>query len=85
MVLFVSFHIYCSEGSGGAEVLACAAANALGFVDSRNIGSQLVVGVKRNHLDSTCRAMALAVAAVYTVADRDTVVFDPYGVTNLCA
>ena len=82
MVNFISFHINRAERSGGAEVLAGTAADAAVFVHGGHF-YRTIRSVVIHHLDGSRRAMALAVAARNTVAQRNAVLLDPYGVADV--
>ena len=83
MMHFVAFHIDGREGTGGTEVLAGTAADAALLVDGGHVGRFVVIGIAGHHLDGSCGTVALAVAAVYTVGEHQTVLLNPYGVANL--
>ena len=82
MVHFISFHVYCAERSGGAEVLAGATADAFVLVD----GGHLHLAIRAfviHHLDSSSGAMSCTVAAADTVGQHHAVILDPNGVTHM--
>ena len=80
---FVPFDVDGAEGTRGTQILAGSTAYATTLVDGRDVGRLFVVGVARNHIDGTRRTVARTVAALHTIADSHTVLFDEYGVTNL--
>ena len=81
---FVPFDVDGAEGTRGTQILAGSTAYATTFVDGRDVGRLFVVGVARNHIDSTHGTVACTVAALHTIVDGYTVLFDEYGMTNLC-
>ena len=82
-MLFVAFYVDGREGTCRTQILTGTTAYATVFVDSRNVGRCLVVGVAGYHLNGTDRTVAGAVAAFHTIGQRNTVFLDPYGMTYL--
>ena len=81
-MLDVTFNINGTERSGGAEVLTCAAADALAWLDSRNHdGLTVVLGF--HPLDGSCGAVVGAVVAVDPFCDYHAVVFEPNGMSHV--
>ena len=80
---FVSFYIDGAEGTGRAEVLARAAADAALGVDGRELERVGIVGIRRHHGDGLRGAMAGAVVTCHLIPVHDAVLFDPYGVAYL--
>jgi hypothetical protein len=82
-VYFVTFDINCREGTCGTKILAGTATDAGSFIDSRNIGTQLVVRIERHHLNGSYGTVTSAVVALHAIVRRQTVLFNPNGVTYL--
>ena len=80
----VSFYIDSRERTCGTQIFAGATAYAACIIDSRNVGRCLVVGVAGHHLDGANRTVAGTIAALYPVGQWNTVLLNPYGMTNLC-
>ena len=76
---FMSFHVDGREGPGGAEVLAGTAADAVEIVDSRYHDAAFMT----HHGNGAYRADRGAVAASVAVGQRDAVLLDPDGMTDL--
>ena len=81
---FITFNINRAERSGGAEVLAGAAADAFVFVHGRHLHRSVRTFVVY-HLDGSRRAMAGTVAAAHAVGEHYAIVFNPYGMTHMDA
>ena len=81
----MALYVDGAEGVGGAEVLASSATNALCLVDSGDHHRHLIIGIKWFHLNGSSRTVAFAVAAFYSVGNGNTVLFNPYGMSDLCA
>ena len=71
------------EGTRRTDVLTSATANTGRLVDNRHHGRLLIVLVEHDHLDGPCRTVTGTVAAVHTVGQRNAVLLNPYGMTNL--
>ena len=78
----VPFYVNGAEWSGGAEILAGAAADAPALVDGGD-HYRLAVVLVFHHLDSTSGAVAGAVAAADTIGEHYAVGFYPYGMTHV--
>ena len=78
----IPFHINRAERSGGAEVLAGAAADAGVFIDGRHL-HRAVRALVVHHRDGSRGTVAGAVAAADTVGEDHTVLFDPHGMTDM--
>ena len=83
-MLFVAFYVDGREGTCRTQILTGTTAYATVFVDSRNVGRCLVVGVAGHHLDGADRTVTGTVATLYSVGQWDTVLLNPYSMTNLC-
>ena len=79
----MSFYIQGTERAGRTQILARAATDTFLFIYDRNLEGVGVRGVGGNHLDSFRRTMALTVVAGLSVAQRNTVFLNPYGVSYL--
>ena len=82
MVHFIPFHVNCAKRSGRAEVLAGTAADAFVLVNGRHLYLAIWAFIVY-HLDGTSGAMTCTVAATDAVGQYDTVVFDPYGMSDM--
>ena len=83
---FVSFHIYGAEGTCWTKIFASATTYASLCVDNRNhalVASFAFIFLHGNHLYSTRRTMAFAIAAPVAACCRQTVLLDPDGMTYL--
>ena len=80
---FVSFHINGTERTRRTKVFACTTTDTTFGVDDRNLQRFRIVGILRNHLDSTCRTMAGTITTLLTISVHDTVFWYPYGMTDL--
>ena len=79
----ISFYIDSTERSCRAEVLALAAAYTAFVVNSRHEDCSFVSRSVFHHLNSVCRTMFGARAAMVAVDHRDAVLLDPHGVTDM--
>ena len=79
----MTFYIQGTERTGRAKILTRAATDTFLFIYDRNLEGVGVRGVGGNHLDSFRRTMALTVVAGLSVAQRNTVFLNPYGVSYL--
>ncbi len=79
----VAFHIDGREGTGGTKVLTGSAADALGLVDSRDVGTRFIIRIKGHHLNGTAGTDAGTEATLHLVSEDHTVLLDPDGMTNL--
>ena len=81
---FMAFYIDGREGTCRTQVLTGTTAYATVLVDSGYIGRLLVVGVAGHHLDSIYGTVACTIAALHTIGQWDTILLNPYCMTNLC-
>ena len=79
----VAFHINGTERTGGAQVLACAAANATLGIDYGYFGRICMLWVAGHHLDCTCGAVSGTVSALYPVGQGYAILPHPYGMSYL--
>jgi hypothetical protein len=84
-VYLVTFDVNSGEGTSGTQVLASTTADALGFVDRRDVGAELIIRIKGHHLNGSRRTMARAVATFHAINDGDTILLNPYSVPYLDA
>ena len=92
---FVSFYVYRSERPGRTEVFTCPATDAFFLVYDRDLyGSVFLLIASRpkttavpvpylDHLDGSCRTVSCAVPAFDVIGHDDTVLLDPYCMTDL--
>ena len=82
-MFFDALHEYCTEGTGGADIFACTAAQATFSIyhgDARSILSFALL----YHFDCAVGAVTLAVVAADAILVGDAVVGYPHCRTNLC-
>ena len=82
LVHFVSFYIDGAEGPCGTEVLALAAAYTFLGIFYRHFDN-FAVDLFLHHLNRPCGTVTRTSTAVVTIGDRDAVLLNPYGVTDM--
>ena len=80
---FVTFYIDSAERTRRTKVFASTATDTTFGIDYRYLQGLRIVGILRNHLDSTSRTVTGTVAALLTIAIHDTVFCHPYCMTYL--
>ena len=82
-MFFDALHEYCTEGTGGADIFACTAAQATFSIyhgDARGILSFALL----YHFDCAVGTVTLAVVAADAILVGDAVIGYPHGCTYFC-
>ena len=80
----MAFHIDGTERTGRAQVFARTATDTPLGIDNRNLDGVRITVIRRNHQYGSRWTMAGTVAAIYTVGQRNTVLFYPYSMADAC-
>ena len=79
----MSLHIDRAVRTGRAQILASTTTDTFLLIDNRLLKRLRIVLVDGDHLDRLRRAMAFAVTAFHAISQRNTILMDRNGMTNL--
>ena len=81
---FMTLYIYSTVRVGGTEILACSAADTTFGIYYGDLHRTVITGFGVNHGYRSCGTMVCAVATLYSVGKRYTVIFHPDCMADLC-
>lgn len=83
MMLFMALHVDGTEWPYRAEVLAGSATNTAILINCRNARRLLILWVHLHHGNGSYRAMTGTVTTRHAIGNRQAVLLNPYGMTDL--
>ena len=78
----IPLDVYRTERTRRTQVLACSATDATLSVDDRNLRRLFVLGIHVYHQYGSRRTVTGTVAAAHSIANRQTVLLYPHGMTD---
>lgn len=83
-MICVSLNIYCAKWASRAQILTSSATDTALNVDNRNLTLCIsLLILSGDHRDSPHRTVFRTASAVHAIGQDDTILLNPYSVTNL--